>query len=120
MLEHSICVCSVDSAATLNESLSARVNKANTIVKGLVGETSNATSSVNLSQGNSYHYDDWARRLQEKCNRQGFSNQVVDGIFGENTKWPISLYQENNVLIKDGIVGKGTWSKLDVGNYKQK
>ncbi len=43
MLEHSICVCSVDSAATLNESLSARVNKANTIVKGLVGETSNAT-----------------------------------------------------------------------------
>lgn len=173
-LGHSVCVCSVDSAGTVNESLSARVNKANAnggdlyisihinaggghgtevytyqgrelsearnvlnnicslgyanrgikganlyvinhtkmpamlieccfidsnddmrkfnaenlanaIVKGLVGKTSNTTSSANISEGNSGHYDDWVRRLQEECNRQGFSNQVVDGIAGPNT-----------------------------------
>ena len=29
--------------------------------------------------------DDWVRRLQEECNKQGFSNQSVDGIAGSNT-----------------------------------
>ena len=29
--------------------------------------------------------DSWVRRLQEECNRQGFSNQKVDGIPGNNT-----------------------------------
>lgn len=29
--------------------------------------------------------DDWVRRLQAECNKQGFSNQVVDGIAGPNT-----------------------------------
>ncbi|MCB2308886.1 N-acetylmuramoyl-L-alanine amidase [Clostridium estertheticum] len=29
--------------------------------------------------------NDWIRRLQAECNRQGFSNQKVDGYFGENT-----------------------------------
>ena len=29
--------------------------------------------------------DSWVARLQEECNRQGFSNQVVDGIPGPNT-----------------------------------
>lgn len=29
--------------------------------------------------------DDWIRRLQEECNKQGFSNQKVDGYPGPNT-----------------------------------
>ena len=29
--------------------------------------------------------DSWVRRLQEECNKQGFSNQSVDGIAGSNT-----------------------------------
>lgn len=173
-LGHSVCVCSVDSAATLNESLAARVNKANAnggdlyvsihlnaggghgtevytykgkelsvarnvlnnicglgyrnrgikganlyvinhtsmpamlieccfidsnddmtkfnaediasaIVKGLVGETSNNTANSIVQQGNSGVSSNWVRRLQEECNKQGFSNQVVDGIPGTNT-----------------------------------
>lgn len=173
-LGHSVCVCSVDSAGTVNESLAARVNKANAnggdlyvsihlnagggygaevytyqgkelsaarnvlnnicslgyrnrgikaanlyvinhtkmpamlieccfidsnedmgrynaedianaIVKGLVGETSNSTANVTVQQGNSGVSSDWVRRLQEECNKQGFSNQVVDGIPGPNT-----------------------------------
>ena len=29
--------------------------------------------------------DNWIKRLQEECNKQGFSNQIVDGIAGTNT-----------------------------------
>ena len=29
--------------------------------------------------------DYWVKRLQEECNKQGFSNQIVDGIAGTNT-----------------------------------
>ena len=29
--------------------------------------------------------DNWIKRLQEECNKQGFSNQIVDGIVGINT-----------------------------------
>lgn len=30
-------------------------------------------------------YNDWVFRLQRECNRQGFSNQIEDGIPGKNT-----------------------------------
>ena len=29
--------------------------------------------------------DSWIKRLQQECNKQGFSNQIVDGIAGSNT-----------------------------------
>ena len=58
---------------------------ANAIVKGLVGETSNSTANINVNKSNSKPSSDWVRRLQEECNKQGFSNQVVDGIPGSNT-----------------------------------
>ena len=29
--------------------------------------------------------DNWVKRLQEECNKQGFSSQIVDGIVGTNT-----------------------------------
>ena len=29
--------------------------------------------------------NNWIKRLQEECNKQGFSNQIVDGIAGPNT-----------------------------------
>ena len=29
--------------------------------------------------------DSWIKRLQQECNKQGFSNQIVDGIAGTNT-----------------------------------
>ena len=29
--------------------------------------------------------DSWIKRLQQECNNQGFSNQIVDGITGSNT-----------------------------------
>lgn len=32
-----------------------------------------------------FNGDPWVRKLQKECNKQGFSNQVVDGIAGKNT-----------------------------------
>ena len=29
--------------------------------------------------------DSWVKRLQQECNKQGFSNQIIDGIAGSNT-----------------------------------
>ena len=72
--------------------------------------------------------DDWIRRLQQECNRQGFSNQKVDGIAGPATLvgCPVlrkgaqgnitKLLQEKLVKLGyntngvDGIFGNGTYS----------
>lgn len=71
--------CFIDSNEDMNRYNAEDI--ANSIVKGLVGETSAATSNVKQSSKE----NDWVRRLQEECNRQGFSNQAVDGIPGPNT-----------------------------------
>lgn len=74
--------------------------------------------------------DNWVRRLQQECNKQGFSNQKVDGIPGANTlkgcptlKKGASgnitkLLQEKLVKLGyntngvDGIFGNGTYSAV--------
>lgn len=74
--------------------------------------------------------DDWVRRLQEECNKQGFSNQKVDGIAGPNTLKGCptlkkgaqgnitKLLQEKLVNLGystngvDGIFGSGTHSAV--------
>ena len=83
--------------------------------------------------------DNWIKRLQEECNKQGFSGyptvkkgargnitkllQVklvslgyntngVDGIFGSGTEKAVISFQKSNGLVADGIVGKNTWGKL--------
>jgi len=40
------------------------------------------------------------------------ANEVVDGIFGQNTESKVRLFQRNNELTIDGIVGPETWGKL--------
>lgn len=74
--------------------------------------------------------DDWVARLQAECNKQGFSNQKVDGIPGSNTLkgCPMlkkgasgnitKLLQEKLVKLGyntngvDGIFGSGTYSAV--------
>ena len=74
--------------------------------------------------------DDWVAKLQAECNKQGFSNQIVDGIPGANTlkgcptlKKGASgnitkLLQEKLVKLGystngvDGIFGSGTYSAV--------
>ena len=83
--------------------------------------------------------DNWIRRLQEECNKQGFSGYPtlkrgargnitklvqeklvllgyntngIDGIFGAGTEKAVISFQKSNELVVDGIVGKNTWRKI--------
>ena len=83
--------------------------------------------------------DSWIKRLQEECNKQGFSSYPtlrkgargnitkllqeklaslgyntngVDGIFGSGTEKAVISFQKNNGLVVDGIVGQNTWGKI--------
>ena len=95
-------------------------------------------SNVN-NETNSNNTDKWLNRLQEECNKQGFSSYPtlkkgargnitkllqeklvslgyntngVDGIFGSGTEKAVNSFQKSNGLVVDGIVGKNTWRKL--------
>lgn len=54
------------------------------------------------------------RLIQERLNSVGF-NISTDGIFGENTKNAVKVFQKNRNLKQDGIVGKNTWEYLVSG-----
>lgn len=54
-------------------------------VDGLAGVATFAKLNELISKKNASNGNDWIRRLQQECNAQGFSNQVVDGIAGVNT-----------------------------------
>ena len=83
--------------------------------------------------------DNWIKRLQKECNKQGFNSYPtlkkgargnitkllqeklvslgyntngIDGIFGIGTKNAVMSFQKNNGLVADGIVGQNTWRKL--------
>ena len=47
--------------------------------------TTNVKKDVVINKPVLNNGDDWIKRLQEECNKQGFSNQTVDGIPGPNT-----------------------------------
>ena len=89
-------VCFVDSVKDVELYKANFENICQAIAKSLIGQISTSvpatpvnntpvatappTPTVSKPTG-----DDWVRRLQSECNKQGFSNQVVDGIAGKNT-----------------------------------
>lgn len=58
---------------------------AEAIVNGSLGNSYPENPSDNDESNTQLTGDDWVRRLQQECNRQGFSNQKVDGYPGPNT-----------------------------------
>jgi hypothetical protein len=50
--------------------------------------------------------------LQTILTGLGYNTKGVDGKFGPNTEKAVMQFQEKNSLVKDGIVGKNTWTKL--------
>ncbi len=57
------------------------------------------------------------KELQKRLNSLGFVGEdgkklVEDGDFGSNTEYAVRMYQEQNGLKVDGIVGENTWSSL--------
>ena len=99
-------------------------NFADCIVKGITGQAVNIpkptapTDKVTVivkpskpAQTNTGN--DWIRRLQAECNKQGFSNQKIDGFYGENTL-------NGCPLMRQGARGKLTQllqEKLNYLNY---
>lgn len=89
-------VCFVDSATDVNLYKANFEKICQAIAQSLIGQISTSvpatpvnnrpvatappTPTVSKPTG-----DDWVKRLQAECNKQGFSNQVVDGIAGPNT-----------------------------------
>lgn len=101
----------------------------NYIVSDPVVDTNTSSTSQTQSTA-TFTGDDWVRRLQEECNKQGFSNQVVDGIPGPNTLKGCPLIQKGakgnitkllqekltklgyNTNGVDGIFGNGTYNAV--------
>ena len=95
-----------------------------TIAEAIVNSSTNSTDSTTPeptpSNPPTTNYDSWVARLQEECNKQGFSNQKVDGIAGPNTLngCPMlkqgargnitKLLQEQLGISADGIFGANT------------
>lgn len=109
-----------------------------TIAEALVNRSSGVTPTPTLTpepvptptpQSTSKNYHSWIARLQEECNKQGFSNQKVDGIAGPNTlngspmvrrgaRGNITkLIQEKLGISADGIFGANT--EVAVKNYQR-
>ncbi len=90
----------------LQEGLNAQFG-AGLVVDGLRGpKTLNACPTVKKgAKGNI------TRLIQERLNSVGF-NLTLDGIFGENTKKAVKVFQKNRGLTEDGIVGPKTWEWL--------
>lgn len=109
-----------------------------TIAEALVNRSSGVTPTPTPTpepvptptpQPTSKNYNSWIARLQEECNKQGFSNQKVDGIAGPNTLngSPIvrrgargnitKLIQEKLGISADGIFGANT--EVAVKNYQR-
>ena len=106
------------------------------IASAIAGKTVSGTASAGSAPAavpaskpattNVFDRENWIRRLQSECNKQGFSNQRVDGIAGKNTlagcptvrkgaRGNITrLLQERlnslgfNCGAEDGIFGSGT------------
>lgn len=109
-----------------------------TIAEALVNRSSGVTPTLTPTpepvptptpQPTSKNYHSWIARLQEECNKQGFSNQKVDGIAGPNTlngspmvrrgaRGNITkLIQEKLGISADGIFGANT--EVAVKNYQR-
>lgn len=109
-----------------------------TIAEALVNRSSRVTPTPTPTpepvptptpQPTSKNYNSWIARLQEECNKQGFSNQKVDGIAGPNTlngspmvrrgaRGNITkLIQEKLGISADGIFGANT--EVAVKNYQR-
>ena len=109
-----------------------------TIAEALVNRSSGVTPTPTPTpepvptptpQPTSKNYHSWIARVQEECNKQGFSNQKVDGIAGPNTlngspmvrrgaRGNITkLIQEKLGISADGIFGANT--EVAVKNYQR-
>ena len=109
------------------------------IGKAIAQAIANSNITISNVKPTVNNNDNWVKRLQEECNKQGFNSYPtlkkgargnitkllqeklvslgyntngVDGIFGSGTEKAVISFQKSNGLVVDGIVGKNTWGKL--------
>ena len=69
-----------DICKTIAETLIGKIKAQSNTVENTTVSNVTINKQETVVQG-----DPWVRSLQEECNKQGFSNQVIDGIAGKNT-----------------------------------
>ena len=77
-------------------------------IEGIQVAVAEGGSSVILRRGS---FGDAVREVQELLRTKGFSLSI-DNYFGAATELAIMMFQKNNGLIVDGIVGESTWTHL--------
>lgn len=70
------------------------------------------TVNITLDVLRSGSKGDQVRTAQRLLNACGYNCGNVDGIFGDRTEAATKIFQTDNGLTVDGIVGKNTWTKL--------
>lgn len=85
--------------------------KAKTALAGIEGirvSLNEGGNTIVLRRGS---FGDAVRELQELLATKGFDISI-DGDFGPATELAVTMFQRNNGLVVDGIVGRNTWSSL--------
>ncbi|MBZ8182916.1 peptidoglycan-binding protein [Oscillatoria salina] len=57
-------------------------------------------------------------QLQTKLKQLGYFEGEIDGVYNESTRLAVEEFQRSQALAADGIVGSGTWQKLDAVEVK--
>lgn len=70
------------------------------------------TANITLDVLRSGSKGNQVRTVQRVLNARGYNCGNVDGIFGGRTEAATKIFQTDNGLTVDGIVGKNTWTKL--------
>ena len=84
------------------------------IPAGIDGEVEPTTDKPTLRRGSKGEY---VTLLQTMLIQRGYDvgRWGVDGSFGAGTESAVKLFQEDNGLVNDGIVGQKTWAALESG-----
>jgi peptidoglycan hydrolase-like protein with peptidoglycan-binding domain len=85
-------------------------------VDGIVGEITwlniaeADTSTPTLKKGSTGNP---VRRAQKRLTLAGYDTGGVNGIFGATTESAVRVFQRDQGLAEDGIVGPKTWARID-------
>jgi Putative peptidoglycan binding domain len=55
---------------------------------------------------------DWNRERQKELRKRGFYRGPIDGIFGQDSRMAVKIFQENSNLQVSGIIDNETYLKL--------
>lgn len=87
----------------------------NKTAKWLLLGTTLTCMTMSVVQAESLRYGDRGKKvttIQQQLIKNGYQAKDKAGVYGKETKWAVRLYQQDNGLTVDGIVGPETYKKL--------